>query len=252
MKQSLLYTGLALVLLSSCSTAYKAGQTPDDVYFSPAREADEYVVVNNRNQRYDGYDEDRYYSDRYLRMRVMNRNRWCALDYYYDNPYAFSPYMYYHSWNNPWNSYWAWNNFYNPYFNPHFGWGGGGVWGGWSPGIIVSNPKITTRPSRALVFNPASYAPNSNSTLVRNGNLRYSNPGVSNVGRYNNSNNNNGLGSSLRKVFNGGNNNNGYQPGRNNSTNTPTRTYNPSSSSGGSSGRSSGGSSSGGVSRPIR
>ena len=256
MKLSLICTGLGLLALSSCSTAYKAGQTPDDVYFSPAHEADEYVVASRTSPRYEGTDD--YYEDRFLRMRVMDRMRWSSLDFYYNNSYAYSPYSYYHSWNSPWNSYWAWNNFYNPYCNLNFGWGG--VWGGYTPVIVGGGPvKQTIRPSRALVFNPASYTPQNQST----GYSKYSNsrfyPGASNGSRYNNSNVNTsrssyGIGSSR--------NSNSYSGGNtrtnNVSNNTPTRTYNPSSSnssssSSRSSGGSSGGSSSGGaVSRPIR
>lgn len=258
MKQSLIYTGLALLVLSSCSTAYRAGQTPDDVYYSPARETDSYVVVdrnqNRYNDRYDDYDADRYYEDRFLRMRVMNRGMWSSLDYYYANPYAYSPYNYYHSWNSPWNSYWAWNSFYNPYFGSHMGWGygggwnswAGGGWGGWGSGIIVGGPiKTTTRPSRALVFNPAGYLPNQQGTARTNSNGRYAPVNVSGS-RYNNSNSYSGNNSGRVS-----NNNNSYNPSRNNNNSTPSRSYTPSSSSGGS--RSSSSSSSGGgVSRPIR
>ncbi|MFN4316343.1 MAG: hypothetical protein ACK4E0_18810 [Chitinophagaceae bacterium] len=254
MKLSLICTGLGLLALSSCSTAYRTGQTPDDVYYSPAREVDEYVVATRTEPRYSGGDD--FYEDRFIRMRMLDRMRWSSLDFYYNNPYAFSPYNYYHSWNTPWNSYWAWNNFYNPYCNLYFGggWGGWGSWGGNGP-IAVINPKTTIRPSRALVFNPASYNPPSNSRgMSKYSNMRYY--GADNGSRYNNTNSS-GLGNSMRRVFNNNNNNSsGY--GTNNNTrtsnnNTPTRTYNPSSSSSSSSsGRSSGGSSGGGVSRPIR
>ncbi|MCR6719689.1 MAG: hypothetical protein NVV59_05200 [Chitinophagaceae bacterium] len=255
MKLSLIYTGLAVLVLSSCSTAYRAGQTPDDVYYSPARETDSYVVVDRRqdryNDRYNDYDVDRYYEDRFLRMRVMNRGLWSSLDYYYANPYAFSPYNYYHSWNDPWNSYWAWNSFYNPYFNSYYGLGGwnswaGGGWGGWGHGgiIVGGGSKPVTRPSRALVFNPGSYLPNNQQSTSRGPN-RYT-PGSIGGSRYNNSNS---AGYNSGRVSN---NNSSYQPSRNN--NTPSRSYTPSSSSGSSrsSGNSSSSSSGGGVSRPKR
>ena len=36
------------ILLVGCSTAYRSGQTPDDVYFSPARNNNSgYVVVDD-------------------------------------------------------------------------------------------------------------------------------------------------------------------------------------------------------------
>ena len=37
MKINFLLTAITLTIVSSCSTAYKTGQTPDDVYYSPVR-----------------------------------------------------------------------------------------------------------------------------------------------------------------------------------------------------------------------
>ena len=106
---------LSLILLASCSTAYKSGQTPDDVYFSPVRPQDEYVRVqkdDDRQYRQDdrNYDEDAYRDDRYVRMRVRNR-MWTVLDdgysysYYPSTPLAYSS----------WSAYNYWNYLYNPY-----------------------------------------------------------------------------------------------------------------------------------------
>ncbi|AHF17970.1 hypothetical protein [Niabella soli] len=127
------------LLLGSCATAYKIGQTPDDVYNSPAPPADEYANVqkqdNKRYRDYESYDEeDDYadYDDRYLRMKVRNRYLWSDLNdwYYYGNRYDFSYYNNWNYWNDPfyWNSPWSpvgyWNMYYNPYY-PGWGWGGG-------------------------------------------------------------------------------------------------------------------------------
>jgi hypothetical protein len=47
MQSKTLLIALSVVAFSSCSTAYKTGQTPDDVYYSPAR-----VIENdNRSER---------------------------------------------------------------------------------------------------------------------------------------------------------------------------------------------------------
>ena len=115
MKSSILLLALATIAFSSCTTAYKTGQTPDDVYYSPARPQDEYVRVDrdeDRGYRYDEY----YYDDRYLRMKVNNRTRWSELNdwYYFGDRYSYS---YYNNniWNNPWNPNTYWNNYYNPY-----------------------------------------------------------------------------------------------------------------------------------------
>ena len=76
MKRQILLLAITAAALSSCTTAYKTGQTPDDVYFSPARPQDEYVRVEEKEEyRYD----DKYYDDRYLRMKVHNRTRWDIL-----------------------------------------------------------------------------------------------------------------------------------------------------------------------------
>ena len=72
MKTSILLLALIVVALSSCTTAYKTGQTPDDVYYSPVRPQDEYVRMEREDDRSYRYEED-FYEDRYLRMKVRNR-----------------------------------------------------------------------------------------------------------------------------------------------------------------------------------
>ena len=82
-----------LLIFSSCTTAYKSGQTPDDVYYSPARPYEEYLKVEKSDER--KYRDDyAYRDDRYLRYKVRNRH-WSSIDedYYYNyRPYyAYSP-----------------------------------------------------------------------------------------------------------------------------------------------------------------
>ncbi|MBK8951779.1 MAG: hypothetical protein IPM85_05095 [Chitinophagaceae bacterium] len=48
MKPQLLLLALTVAALSSCTTAYKTGQTPDDVYYSPLPQRDEYVRVEKK------------------------------------------------------------------------------------------------------------------------------------------------------------------------------------------------------------
>jgi len=248
MKSSILLLALIAVVFSSCTTAYKTGQTPDDVYYSPTRPQEEYVRAEKQDDRYYQGSED-YYTDRYIRMRTMDRYRWSALDdYYFNNPYAYNYYSYAGNWNNPWNSYWTWNNFYNPY--------SGGL--PYYPGnvIIIKNPTRYSVPSRAMVFNPNSYVtpkPASQPRLDLHGpNNRYYNAynGTnSNTSRYNNTNSSRGNNGSSYRSTNTDNNN--YRP---NNTSTPTRSYTPSSSSSSSSSGSSStpSSSSGSSSRPPR
>jgi len=250
MKSSVLLLAIAAVALGSCSTVYKTGQTPDDVYYSPARQTEEYVEVKKDQYRSRGYEYDNP-DDRYLRMKVRNPYRWNSFDDYYYNDWAYTNSFGYSSFNPfyTWNSYWSWNSYYNPYCR----------------NIVVVNPKTSpTVYGKVRNFNMGTYVNN-------NPKPTNTKTGVRPVSRYNNSNynnsnsNNNSLGTSIRKVFSGGNSNSnsGGSYGTSSSNDRPTRTYNPSStssSSGSSSSGSSGGSKSGGssggsgggVSRPGR
>ena len=48
MKPQILLLAFLVAALSSCTSMYKTGQTPDDVYFSPTRPQDEYAQVEKR------------------------------------------------------------------------------------------------------------------------------------------------------------------------------------------------------------
>ena len=246
MKPSILLLALTAAAFSSCTTAYKTGQTPDDVYYSPVRSQDEYVRVEKKEDQYYRGSDD-YYQDRFLRMRMLDRYRWSALDdYYFNNTYAYNAYGNYYNWNNPWNSYYAWNSYYNPYYSgiPCY-----------SGAIIIKNPKTYTPPSRALVFNPNSYSNGSNDNRPIGSRSLSNSYNNNNSSRYNNSNSNSNkssLGESVRKVFSNSNSNSNYNS---NNNSTPTRSYTPSdNNSSNSSSRSSSSSSSnsGGVTRPPR
>ena len=253
MKSSVLLLAIAAVALGSCSTVYKTGQTPDDVYYSPARQTEEYVEVKKDQYRSRGYEYDNP-DDRYLRMKVRNPYRWNSFDDYYYNDWAYTNSYYGYNSFNPfysWNTYWSWNSYYNPYCR----------------NIVVVNPKSSpTVYSKVRNFSMGSYVNNNTGKTSTS-----KSSGVRPTSRYNNSNynnsnsNNNSLGTSIRKVFSGGNSNSnsGGSYNTSSSNNRPTRTYNPSTNSssnssssgstGGSrSGGSSGGSSGGGVSRPGR
>lgn len=231
---------ITIALLSSCSTAYRA-QTPDDVYYSPARPQEEYVRVETQKERDQYNHQDENVDDRYLRWKVRNRSRWGGFDDYsydwYDYRYAYNTY----TWNRPnyWHNYWSWNSGYNPYCGR----------------VIIVNPKTPVYNSVVRTYRPGTYNTNYNNSNNTNGKFK-TNPGTyRSTGTYNNGNSNsNSLGSSIKKVFSNSNDNS-----NNSSSDRPTRTYTPptnnsssnSSSSGSSSGGSSGGSG-GGVSRPSR
>lgn len=234
-----IFAGVAALAfaISGCSTMYRTGQTPDDVYYSPARAipSSDYVVARSGREdaRYDGrrsyngYDDFAGPEDRWLMMRVRNRMRWSAFDDYFYSPFYY-PYAY-NSWGygygpglhfgiggfydpfglsfyNQFNSFWLWNSYYNPY-HPH---------------IIVVNPKINpVGYNKVRTFNPGLYsAPVNTQRAIR---PVYQN---ANQQRYNNINSNRRLYRNDSRVDDF-RNNDGYRP----SNDRPVRTYSPSSES---------------------
>jgi len=233
MKPTILLLALTALAFSSCTTAYKTGQTPDDVYFSPAQPQDEYVQTKrNDDRRYDGNDE--YYDDRYLRMKVHNRTQWSNLNdwYYFGDRYSYS---YYNGFNNPWNPNMYWNYYYNPY-SSYYPYGGGGS-------VYILNPKSTASIyNRPRTFNLNTFNGNNiitgNSYTVPRGSKSsgsdyyYYNTQPRNSNNSRNSNNNNG--SFLRNVFS----NERSSSNNSNSSNNSSNSSSSSSSSGSSSGSS--------------
>jgi hypothetical protein len=172
----------AVILLTSCSTVYKTGQTPDDVYFSPAPPKVEYSKDDEKEEsRQEKRQEDEYnaYSeDRYLRMRVRDRARWSRLDDYYRDPYAYT----YSGCNcncdvNP-RLYWGYH--YSPY----------------GPNVVIVNPNTPVY-SKPRTFNLNSYYPantNTGKSTATGTRRTYTTPV-----RANTSSNN--VGSTLRDIF---------------------------------------------------
>jgi outer membrane protein assembly factor BamE (lipoprotein component of BamABCDE complex) len=189
MKSAILLLALAAAALSSCSTAYKTGQTPDDVYYSPAKPQDEYVQTdNNDEQKYRGDD---YYDDRYLRMKVHNRTQWSELDdwYYYGNHYNYTSYNCY-CFNNPWSPYTYWNNYYNPYYH----------------GYVIISPQSGISYNKPHMTNLNTF---NNNMLTSNNYSNPKTPGANiKVNSNNSGNTNSNAGNFLRNIFNGGSNNN--------------------------------------------
>lgn len=189
MKTNLLPLLLAASLLSSCA-AYKSGQTPDDVYYSPGRET---VARENRDEYEEAYVKD----DNYLRRRVSSRsNRWSSIDDfgYWNDPRFDVRFSTWNMWNTMgwntmgWNS-WGWNS----WNRPGFGWGmGGNGWG--SPLILVNNYKNPSRGTNsgttATAYRNRNY--NNDNYLVRDAKTGISSPG---------NNQNAGFGNMVRRVF---------------------------------------------------
>lgn len=195
MKSKILLLALTVAAFSSCTTAYKTGQTPDDVYYSPTRtqqeNEDEYAEVDkydNRQYR----DKEDFYDDRFLRMKVSNRYRWNELNDWYNNDYRYSKYYGYNNsycWcNNSWDAHSYWNNYYNPYYNNY----------------VIINPKNILSYNKPRKFNLNTYT-----TPQQNGNAKTNVRSTSNTGRNNNyetpknssRNNDRNSGNVLRNIF---------------------------------------------------
>jgi len=145
MKQlSFLTIGLVL-LLSSCSTAYQSGQTPDDVYYSPGSVTGSEERVKKQKSR-DDQEYQEYISsqdDAYLRRKVTNRNRWSSIDdfsYWNDCRYNFFPSTF--NYFNPYFSCFSCNTF-NPFLGGHYFGGGFGGGIGFAPSFGWNNPYYT-------------------------------------------------------------------------------------------------------------
>ena len=292
MKTRFLLFAISATVFSSCSTLYKSGQTPDDVYFSPGAEQSGYVNNDRNNEYEDGYVD---LDDRYLRMKSSSR-RWSSFDddfMYWNNPSWNNQFMF-NSWNRPsmgWNlgfgsmwggSMYGMNSFNNPFYspfnspfhNPYSG-GFGSMYGNpfspfyyGTPVVIINNPKpISTNPraNGPRTYNLGTYGSSNNSyTDPRNGRTFSSGSGTgtnSGIRIFNSTGSSNsnrssgyiGTGGSTSKPRGGYNNSD-----NNTNSSTPVRTFE---SSGGSqrssnsSGNSGGSSSSGGSSggsAPVR
>lgn len=264
---------LLTALLASCSGVRKASQTPDDVYYSPARSASS-RTVGDRDVVKDEYTDadteespdDRYESvtastdDNYLRMKVQDHYRWSTIDdydYWYDSRYYYNSYAC---------SPLYWNSWYGGGLGWGYGWGGLG-WNSFYPGFGLglswySSPMYYWNswysPYYTVVYykNPVAYSRPSGSNVKAFANRRIINSNASyNSYNYNRSvrDNSGNFGSLVRRVFTPNNNNS-----NNNSNNNwlrPQRSFSnsvtPSSSAGGRSGGFSSSSGSSGA-RPSR
>jgi hypothetical protein len=231
MKPYLLLIASALIL-ASCSTAYKTGQTPDDVYYSPERQRDEYVRVDERdNRQYNNYQSDEELrEDRYLRMKTSYR-RYSTLDDYDCYCYTgsnYNRYYNYYRYNNVgyYNNSWYWNNsgwnvhnayYYNPYYNnPYYS------------GYVAGNVRPVYNRPRTGNLNTYSNGNTDNSNIPRNNGKVYSNGSSREDNNYRGSGTN--AGGLLRNVFGTGNNNSSSSSS-NNASNSPSSSSSSSSSS---------------------
>ena len=200
MKINFLLLTIIIAAISGCSTSYRTGQTPDDVYYSPARlQTDE---VRRDREENNTVDNTVYTSseDREIRRRVYNRrnrrhNRYDRYDDRYDYPYGYG---------------------YPAYGKPTYG-----------------LPQNTQQPRKTNLgaYTPNSTTPDSSSFNPKTGkiNTGTSTAPVRTFGTPSNSSSNSGtgVGNLIRKVFS---TDNSYNSGRSGNS-SPSRTFDNSSSS---------------------
>jgi hypothetical protein len=112
---------LSIALFASCSSTYKSGQTPDDLYYSKPKV--QVVESTTRYERNAGRFEENY-EDKQIRMAIRNQ-RWRNLDYDNDYNCSYNPYTYGYNY----------GYYYNPYYYPYPVYTGG---------VKFVNPKNTT------------------------------------------------------------------------------------------------------------
>ena len=123
----LLAVGIVAIsfFVTSCTSLQQTTTVAtDDLYYTPSKPAEQ-VVAQAEEETYQDYQN--YQDDRYLRLKVANRNRWSSID---DFGY----------WNNPGFNmgfgmgYGGWGGGFGGWGGGFGGWGGGfGGWGGFDP-----------------------------------------------------------------------------------------------------------------------
>lgn len=195
----LLYAAIALIALGGCSSPYKATQTPDDVYYSPAQNRPAYARATEDaegNQYVTSRDdEDYYYSKRILRFNRPYGTLGYWNDWYFGGPSASLMYTYglggnygafydpYYAWGLPYN-----NLYYSPYSYYGFGYYPNiTYWNGYANGYYsgklnsyYNRPAISYGPRRSAGSN-AYYNSNNGAN-----NYRYNNNTAAPVRVFNN------------------------------------------------------------------
>lgn len=197
-------------LLSGCSTAYESSQTPDDLYYAAGKDEDEQFVKKNADELEKYQDYISSLDDRYLRMKVANRNRWGSIDHFnYWNDMRYDHYDYgYNTYNKYWGNpgYSAWNmyNGFSPWnklgYGSSFGYGYGGNYYGWNNPVytVISyvNPKASiitsTSGTNLSAYKNKTYNNYNKNIFSKNGD--YGTPTTSGSG-------NNSFGNLIRKVL---------------------------------------------------
>ncbi|MEP6927119.1 MAG: hypothetical protein ABI834_05755 [Ginsengibacter sp.] len=129
MKTKHLLLLILIAVFGSCSTAYRTGQTPDDVYYSPAPPAQNDYVRTDNQQDKDQYAYNNTYNNEDLEIRRGIRDQryrsnisldcfnygYNSYDYgSYYNPYSHTGLQFYPYSNNYYSYYSPYNNYYYP------------------------------------------------------------------------------------------------------------------------------------------
>jgi hypothetical protein len=114
MKINYLLLVTAVAALSSCSTAYRSGQTPDDVYYSPAPVLQQNSYVSTENNKDKNSYSYRNEEESDIRRGIDNPIYRSPVSLSLSMGYGYSPYSLF-----PYNSFS--NPFYNPYGSSYYG-----------------------------------------------------------------------------------------------------------------------------------
>lgn len=166
-----------IIILGSCSTAYRSGQTPDDVYYSPTPQQNSYA--NNDQDGEDSYysedsEDGSYYSadqeNREIRRGIYDRRYRNSLSlnlglgfggyssFGYNsfgyNSFGYNPFGYY-SYNPFGHGYYpfGYSGYYDPFssYNPYYGgFYGGGFNNGFNHGFYPSYGYLNTNTNRGI------------------------------------------------------------------------------------------------------
>ncbi len=186
MNIKILILAVTIAGISSCSTAYKNTQTPDDVYYSPVKVVEEDIRHDKEKREVRFSDPD----EREIRMAARDR-RWRDFDDDFDFRY------------NPYNHGYSYGYYYNPYYC---------YYPVYITNVAITNPKNTV----PRMTNLGSY----NNTTYSVSNTKYGNTNNKNSIRpYNNSNKNSNF---IRRILNTPVNNNGSESNNNTRSYSPS------------------------------
>jgi len=135
----------ALAALGSCTTAYRSGQTPDDVYYSPAPEQNTYVsTVSEKDQNSYGYRNDDEEND--IRAGIQNPIYRNSITFSMGMGYGYNPYSLY-----------PYNAFNNPFYYDPYGYSPYGMKGMYSPYYNTYNDFAFYNPYSFYSYSPYSF-----------------------------------------------------------------------------------------------